>query len=50
MADAAGGPLPAPPAPAAETPPMGLSSAQVAERRSRGLRNADAEPVSPFGR
>jgi cation-transporting P-type ATPase E len=34
------------PAPAARTPPHGLSSAQVAERRSRGLTNAGAEQTS----
>jgi cation-transporting ATPase E len=34
------------PAPAAWTPPAGLSSAQVAERRSRGLTNAGAEHTS----
>ena len=35
-----------PPAPAALTPPAGLSSAQVAERRSRGLTNAGGETTS----
>src|SRR5512133_1935176 len=35
-----------PPAPAALTPPAGLSSAQVAERRSRGLGNAGGERTS----
>src|SRR6266851_4799025 len=39
MADAAASP-PAPTAPVAETPPIGLTGAQVAERRSRGLTNA----------
>src|SRR5215470_3394519 len=46
MADA---PAAAPAAPAAEipqTPPAGLSSAEVAERRSRGLANAGAERTS----
>ena len=37
---------PAPSAPAALTPPAGLSSAQVAERRSRGLTNAGGERTS----
>src|SRR5215470_18157763 len=43
MADAAASTPPAPAAPAAPaalTPPAGLSSADVAERRSRGLTNA----------
>ena len=40
-----GGP-PAPAARAAQTPPAGLSSAQVAERRSRGLTNAGGEHTS----
>ena len=35
-----------PPAPVAWTPPAGLSSAQVAERRSRGLTNAAGERTS----
>jgi cation-transporting P-type ATPase E len=35
-----------PPMPAAMTPPAGLSSAQVAERRSRGLTNAGGETTS----
>jgi cation-transporting ATPase E len=35
-----------PPAPAALTPSAGLSSAQVAERRSRGLTNAGGERTS----
>jgi cation-transporting ATPase E len=34
------------PAPKARTPSVGLSSAQVAERRSRGLTNAGAETTS----
>src|SRR6266851_3066801 len=46
MADAAASPLPAPAAPVAETPPAGLTSAQVAERRSRGLTNAGGEHTS----
>jgi cation-transporting P-type ATPase E len=33
-------------APLAQTPPSGLSSAQVAERRSRGLANTEAEHTS----
>src|SRR5712675_54679 len=45
MADAAALP-PAPAAPVAETPPSGLTSAQVAERRSRGLTNAGGEHTS----
>src|SRR5512135_546377 len=36
----------APTAPVAWTPPAGLSSAQVAERRSRGLTNAAGERTS----
>src|SRR5215471_9806417 len=40
MADAAASAAPAPAAPAAQTPPAGLSSAQAAEQRSRGLTNA----------
>jgi len=40
MVDAAASAAPAPAAPAAQTPPAGLSSAQVAEQRSRGLTNA----------
>ena len=43
MADAAASP---PSAPIALTPPVGLSSAQVAERRSRGLTNAGGERAS----
>jgi len=46
MADAAASPPPAPAAPAAWTPPAGLSGAQVAERRSRGLTNAGGERTS----
>src|SRR5512142_3046676 len=37
---------PAPTAPVAWTPPTGLNSAQVAERRSRGLTNAGGERTS----
>jgi cation-transporting P-type ATPase E len=43
MADAA---APTPEAPIAVTPAGGLSSAQVAERRSRGLTNAGGERTS----
>jgi cation-transporting P-type ATPase E len=46
MADAAASTPPAPAAPVALTPPAGLSSAQVAERRSRGLTNAGGEHTS----
>jgi len=46
MADAAASTPPPPAAPAALTPPAGLSSAQVAERRSRGLTNAGGERTS----
>src|SRR5215472_4761783 len=46
MADAASSPPPVPAAPMALTPPAGLSSAQVAERRSRGLTNAGGEHTS----
>ncbi|HET9969718.1 MAG TPA: HAD-IC family P-type ATPase [Streptosporangiaceae bacterium] len=46
MANAAAAPAPAPAPPAAWTPPTGLSSAQVAERRSRGLTNAAGEHTS----
>ena len=46
MADAAASTPPAPPAPVAETPAAGLTSAQVAERRSRGLTNAGGERTS----
>jgi cation-transporting P-type ATPase E len=45
MADAAAS-TPAPSGLAAETPRAGLSSAQVAERRSRGLTNAGGEHTS----
>ena len=46
MANAAAAPAPAPAPPATWTPPTGLSSAQVAERRSRGLTNAAGEHTS----
>src|SRR5262245_61476115 len=46
MADAAASTPPASAAPAAVTPLAGLSSAQVAERRSRGLTNAGGEHTS----
>ena len=46
MADAAASTPPAPTAPIAVTPPAGLSSAQVAERRSHGLTNAGGEHTS----
>jgi len=47
MADgAAASTPPALTAPPAETPPAGLTSAQVAERRSRGLTNAGGETTS----
>ena len=46
MADAATSLPPAPAAPIAETPPAGLTAAQVAERRSRGLANAGGERTS----
>ena len=46
MADAAAAMPPAPTPPIAETPLAGLTSAQVAERRSRGLANASAERTS----
>ena len=46
MADAAAFLAPAPAAPVAWTPPAGLSSAEVAERRSRGLTNAAGEHTS----
>ena len=46
MADAAASLPPAPAAPIAETPPVGLTAAQVAERRSRGLANAGGERTS----
>src|SRR5690348_12042252 len=46
MADAAASTPPVPAVPVAETPPAGLSSGQVAERRSRGLTNAAGEHTS----
>src|SRR5690348_3880640 len=46
MADGAATLPPAPAAPIVETPPTGLTSAQVAERRSRGLVNAGGEHTS----
>src|SRR5215467_2394089 len=46
MTDAAASALPAPAAPIAVTPPVGLSSVQVAERRARGLTNAGGESTS----
>jgi cation-transporting ATPase E len=46
MADAAASAPPVPAAPVAETPPAGLTSAQVAERVSRGLTNARGEHTS----
>jgi cation-transporting P-type ATPase E len=46
MADAAASTPPAPAAPIAWTPPAGLSSGQVAERRSRGLTNVGGERTS----
>src|SRR6516165_5962463 len=46
MVDAAASAQPASAAPVALTPPAGLSSAQVAERRSRGLGNAGGERTS----
>src|SRR5215467_9390480 len=46
MADAAASTPPVPAAPVAETPPAGLSSAQVAERRSLGLTNTGGEHTS----
>ena len=46
MADPAAASPPAPSAPVTWTPPVGLSSAQVAERRSRGLTNAAGEHAS----
>ena len=46
MTDAAASTPPAPTAPMAVTPPAGLSSAQVAERRARGLTNAGGERTS----
>src|SRR6266567_3730853 len=46
MAHAAASAPPASPAPIAETPLTGLTTAQVAERRSRGLANAGGERTS----
>src|SRR5712672_3573741 len=46
MAHAAASAPPASPAPIAETPSSGLTSAQVAERRVRGLMNAGGERTS----
>src|SRR5271165_1989293 len=46
MADAAASTPPAPGAAIAETPAAGLTSAQVAELRSRGLANAGGERTS----
>ena len=46
MADAVASTPPAPGAAIAETPAAGLTSAQVAERRSRGLANAGGERTS----
>ena len=46
MADAVASTPPAPGAVIAETPAAGLTSAQVAERRSRGLANAGGERTS----
>src|SRR5271169_5762415 len=46
MTDAAPSLPPAPAAPIVDTPPAGLTSAQVAERRSRGLANAGGERTS----
>src|SRR5216684_2505772 len=46
MADPAAAPPPAPTAPAAETPAAGLTSAQVAEQRARGLTNVGGERTS----
>ena len=46
MADAAASTPPAPAAAIVETPPAGLTSAQVAERRSGGLANAGGERTS----
>ena len=46
MTDPAASTPPAPAAPVAGTPPAGLTSAQVAERRSRGLTNAGGERTS----
>src|SRR5258708_11409800 len=46
MADAVASTPPAAAAPVAETPSTGLTGAQVAERRSRGLANAGGEHTS----
>ena len=46
MADAAASTPPVPAAPIAETPSTGLTSAQVAEQRSRGLTNGSGERTS----
>ena len=46
MVDAAASLPPVPAVPVAETPPAGLSGAQVAERVSRGLTNAGGEHTS----
>ena len=46
MADAAASTPPTSATPVTVTPPAGLSSAQVAERRSRGLTNAGGERTS----
>src|SRR6266700_5703295 len=46
MADAAASPPPVPAVPVGKTPPAGLSSGQVAERRARGLTNAGGEHTS----
>ena len=46
MADAVGAASAAPAAAVHPTPPVGLSSAEVANRRSRGLANTGAEPTS----
>src|SRR5258707_5822286 len=46
MAEAAAARPPAPAAPIVETPPAGLTSAEVAERRSRVLTNAGGEHTS----
>src|SRR6266568_1802802 len=46
MADRAASLSPAPARPMVETPSTGLTSAQVAERRSRGLTNAGGEHTS----
>ena len=46
MADAAASTPPPPAAPVAQTPPVGLNTAQVGERRARGLTNAGGETTS----